>query len=70
MPLRVPLSALYYHCLLHKALKALKIELLFYSSFKVIYLCLAVLGLHCCVGYSLVVFRLLIAVASLVNHGI
>ena len=70
MPLRVPLSALYCHCLLHKALKALKIELLIYSSFKVIYLCLAVLGLRCCVGYSLVVCRLLIAVASLVNHGI
>ena len=39
-------------------------------GFLKIYLVLAVLGLPCCVGCSLVIHRLLIAVTSLVaEHG-
>ena len=50
------------------------------KKIKLIYLFLAVLGLHCCRGFSLTVesggyslvvaHRLLIVVASLVEHGL
>ena len=42
-----------------------------YADFAIAFYFLAVLGLHCCTGFSLAaVCRLLVAVAFLVEHGV